>query len=143
VAASVAWMYLVTSNLGAMENIVENSFVRLELLENGILVAEYKRQRVVTLPMAREIVQTRLNFVGREPRPVLVLNLGVVEFDKEARNYVSTGDGIAGISAAAIVVNNLATQSIISLILTVERPTMPVRAYTQRGRAMRWLETFL
>jgi len=122
---------------------VDTPYVRLELLENGILVAAYKPQRVVTLDMAKEIVQTRLDFVGRDPRPVLVLNLGVMEFDKEARNYVSTGDGVAGVKAAAIVVNNLATSVIVSLILSVERPEMPARAFRRRGRAMRWLETFL
>jgi hypothetical protein len=126
-----------------LERVEDTPFVRLELLENGILVAIYKRHSVVTLDMAREIVRSRLEFTGRSPRPVLVLNQGVVEFDKEARKYVSTGDGIAGIKAAAIVVDKASTAFIISFILKVERPGMPAKAFSRRGPAMRWLETFL
>jgi hypothetical protein len=126
-----------------MNKVVETPYVRLELLENGILIASYKRWRRVTLEMAREIVQTRLDFTGREPRPVLIYNLGVVQFDKPARAYVSAGDGIAGVKAAAIMEDRLATSIIISFILTFERPPMPVRTFRDRTGAINWLETYL
>ena len=127
----------------AMNKVVETPYVRLELLQNGILVASYKRWRRVTLEMAREIVQTRLDFTGREPRPVLINNLGVVQFDKAARVYVSAGDGIAGVKAAAIMEDRLATSIIMSFILIFERPPMPVRTFRERNGAMTWLETYL
>jgi hypothetical protein len=123
--------------------VVETDYIRLELLDNGILVATYKKQRLLTLAMAQEIVQTRLDFVGLDPRPVLVLNEGVVQLDKAARKWVSSGDGVVGISASAVVAKHPGTFFIMAFIFTVERPPMPARVYRSRDRAMAWLETYL
>ena len=115
----------------------------MELLDNGILVATYKRRMLITLDMAREIVRTRLDFVGREPRPVLIFNQGVTQIDKPARRYVSSGDGVAGISAAAIVSDRLATNLIMSIIFKIEKPPIPARMFRHQDKAMTWLETYL
>ena len=118
-------------------------FVHLALLDNGILVATYRRQKLLTLAMAKEIVQARLDFVGRDPRPILVINEGVIQMDKDARKWVSSGDGIVGVKASAVLAGPLSTWFIMSLILQVERPPMPVRVCRKQDRAMAWLETFL
>ena len=123
--------------------VAESDYIRLELLPDGILVAFYKKHKVVTLEMAKEIVGTRLNFVGRVPRPVLIYNLGVLQMDKPARKYVSSGDGIAGIKAAAIIADKLSTYIIMGFIMSVERPPMPTRIFTRRSKAVAWLTTFL
>ena len=117
--------------------------IHFALLDNGILVATYRKQKLLTLAMAQEIVQTRLDFVGRDPRPVLVLNEGVMQMEKEARKWVSSGDGIDGIIASAVVAGPLSTWFIMSLILQIERPPMPVRVCRKVDTAMAWLETFL
>jgi hypothetical protein len=130
-------------NYNVMGQEVETPYIRLELLENGILIATYKRRTLVTLEMAKEIVQTRLDFTGREPRPVMVINQGVIQIDKSARKYVSSNDGVAGIKAAAIIVNHLSTSIIMTFILTIERPEIPARMFTRQGKAMAWLERYL
>jgi len=117
--------------------------MRLELLQNGILVATYRRRTQVTLEAAREIVSMRLDFAGLDPRPVLIYNQGVVHFDKQARRYVSSGDGILGIKAAAVIDNHPFTHLIMSYIVSVERPAIPARTFINPERAMRWLLTFL
>lgn len=122
---------------------VDTQYIRLELLESGILIARYKRQTKFTLPMARDVVRTRLEFVGHEPRPVLVANLGVVEMDKEARRYVSSGDGVRGIKASAILTDSLATYFIMSFILGFYRLPFPTREFTREEAALEWLSTFL
>jgi hypothetical protein len=126
-----------------MNPVVETDYIRLELLPNGILIATYKRRIKVTLEMATEIVQTRLNFTGREPRPVLIYNQGVVKIEKSARKYVSSDDGIAGIKAAAIIVNAASTSIIMNFILRMERPDIPAKTFTSEKEAMTWLETYL
>lgn len=125
-----------------MENTVETEFVRL-YLEDEILVCHYKRARLINLDMAREIVGTRLRNFGREPRPVLIYNLGVVEMDKAARRYVSSGDGVSGIMAAATIADSNFTHYIMSLIYRMERPPMPARSFVDERRAVAWLKTFL
>jgi hypothetical protein len=126
-----------------MSQVVETDYIRLELLENGILIATYTRRVLVTLAMAQEIVKTRLDFTGRELRPVIIVNQGVIQVDKSARKYLSSDEGVAGISAAAVIVGHLSTSIIMSFILSVERPEIPARTFTSRARAMTWLEIFL
>ena len=129
-------------NLQVMQE-KETSLIKLELLDSGILVATYKRRKVITLDMAREIVQTRLDFAGREPRPVLVLNQGVLDMTREARHYVGTGDGIVGIKAAAAVRDQFSTFLIMSLIVRIEKPPFPHREFSRKQPALDWLSTFL
>ena len=117
--------------------------VHLALLDNGILVATYRKQKLLTLEMAQQIVQARLDFVGRDPRPVLVLNEGVMQMEREARKWVASGDGIVGVKASAVVAGPLSTWFIMSLILQVDRPPMPVKVCRKFDTAMAWLETFL
>jgi hypothetical protein len=122
---------------------VETSYVRLELLDSGILVATYKKRALFTLEMAIDVVATRLSFAGRDPRPVLIYNQGVAEFARDARTYVSTRDGLVGIKAAAFMVDKLSTAFILRLILALERPPIPVKPCTTERQAMAWLEDFL
>ena len=119
-----------------MSQTVENDYVSLELLESGILIATYKKYKRITLEIAKEIVRMRLTFTGREPRPVLVMNMGVTEISKPARKHLSSGDGIAGISASAIVVDNAATAFIVGFILWIERPLIPVKPFERKENAM-------
>jgi hypothetical protein len=125
-----------------MSKVLDTDFVKLELLDSGILVATYHRRAQVNLSIAREIVRARLAFAGRVPRPVLVKNEGVLELDREAREYVTSGDGVAGIKAAAIVTEQLSTYYIMSFIQTVE-PPFPAAQFTREDEALRWLAGFL
>jgi hypothetical protein len=126
-----------------MNPYVETPYIHLELLESGILIATYKKRVLITLDIAREVVETRLNFTGREPRPVLIVNQGVVEIDKTARRYISTNDALAGIKAAAIIVDKLSTSIIMAFILSIERPEIPAKTFTRMDKAMVWLEKYL
>ena len=126
-----------------MRNSLEMPYLRFELLPNGILVATYKSRVSITLEIAEEIVRTRLEFAGPEPRPVLIYNQGVVYFDKQARKYVSSEYGIAGVKAAAVVVDWSFTYLIMSYIFSVERPAIPVKTFASAERAMQWLSTYL
>ncbi len=126
-----------------MNPTVETDYIRLELLPNGILIATYKRRTLIDLTMAKEIVKTRLDFTGLEPRPVLIYNQGVIEVEREARKYVSGPEGCAGLSCAAIMQDHVATVIILSMIMALDKPPMPVKFFSKSRRAMAWLEGFL
>src|SRR5215469_16391746 len=119
-----------------MPETVDTDYIKLELLDNGILIASYKPQKKLNLAMMRDIVQTRLNFTGREPRPVLILDLGVVQIDKQARHYASSGDGLVGISAAATIADSLSTYIIMCIVYQFEKPPFPVKTFFYKKRAM-------
>ncbi|TDW97074.1 DUF7793 family protein [Dinghuibacter silviterrae] len=118
-------------------------YVDLELLDNGILIATYKKQMQITLDMARQIVRDRLEFAGRTPRPLMLLNQGVVEMKRAALRYLSTAEGIAGISATAVVTGKANTYAIIELIMKLHKPPFPIKWVKNEEKAMKWLQQFL
>ena len=123
---------------------VETDNIKLELLPSGILLATYKKQTVITLEIGQHIVKTRLAFTGLEPlRPVLMYNAGIVEVEYSARKYLSSGEAISGLSAAAVLVDKATSAIVMNFIMAIERPKIPVKLFSSEKKAFRWLETFL
>lgn len=124
-------------------NVWETDYLLMELLENGMLVATYKKVKLINLGIAREIVQARLDFVGPSPRPVMVLNDGALQMDKAARKFMASLDGVAGISAAAIVADHFTIFFFASIIIKIERPPIPVNICRSYHAAFAWLVQYL
>ena len=115
----------------------------MELRDSGILVARYKRGAMLTLDMAREIVQARFELTGTQARPVLVVNQGLVEMERAALRYLSSGDGVKGIKAAAVLMFPI-TGFIMSFVRGwPNRMPFPAKAFMREGPALRWLARFL
>src|SRR5689334_14785846 len=89
-----------------MNKTIETSIVKLELQDDGLLIGTYKKNPRFTLEMAKEVVRTRLEFTGPEPRVAIIFNEGVKSLDKDARNYLSSDEGIRGLIAVAYVLDN-------------------------------------
>jgi hypothetical protein len=96
----------------------------------------------VTLEIAKEMVKTRLEFISYKPTRLLVFNQGVLKMAKDAREYLATGDGIKAIVAAAIVVDSPFTSFMANFFVSVNRPEMPVRIFSNAKDALKWLEKF-
>jgi hypothetical protein len=123
-----------------MNTQLETEFVRLEL-EDGMLIATYKKGKKTSLDVARQIVRDRVEFTDGVPVIALICNQGVISFDKEARAFLSSREGTKGIKAAAILSDDAATAMIGNFIIKVNKPHIPVRLFTNRERAIGWLRT--
>lgn len=89
-----------------MAKVLDTPYVHYELQSN-LLIATYKKGLKVSLDMAKEIVNARLELTNHKPLLVIVYNQGVVSMDKKARDYLSSNEGVKGIIAAAIVLDSL------------------------------------
>src|SRR5882757_9865982 len=85
-----------------MPNIKETPYVRLEI-EDGILIGYYKEGIKINLEIAKQIVKDRREFTEFKRVPALAINLGVKNLNKEARDYLASAEGVAGVSAGAII----------------------------------------
>ena len=92
--------------------------------------------------MVKEIIKTRLEFQEHKPVVALVLNLGVVSIDKEARDYFSSEEGVRGIIAAAIVLNSPFGSFLGNFYLSVAMPKIPARIFSKKETALKWLQQF-
>ena len=80
----------------------------------------------------------------QEYKPVvaLIYNQGVLKMEKNAREYFVSGEGIKGIIAAAFVVDSPFTSFMANFFVSVNKPKMPVRIFTNTEGALKWLQKF-
>ena len=73
----------------------------------------------------------------------LVYNLGVISMDKEARDFLSSPAGNAGLRAGAIVLDSPFSIVLSNFFLTVNKPNIPARIFRETAAALAWLQPFL
>ena len=124
-----------------MTKVLDTPYVYYEL-RGDLLVVTYKKDLKVNPEMAKEIIKERHEFTNNRPVVLLVYNQGVVRMDKKAREYLSSGDGVKGIIAAGIVVGSPFTSFMANFFVSVNKPKMPVRVFSNSEDALTWLQKF-
>jgi hypothetical protein len=125
-----------------MADALDTTYVSFEIKEN-ILVASYKTGLKINLAIAMEIVKARLAFTNNQNIPVMILNQGIVSIEKEARDFLSSKNGIKGVKAAAIVLKTPFGSFLGNFLISVTRPAMPAKIFSTEEAAMQWLKKFV
>ena len=124
-----------------MKKVLDTPYVYYEL-RGDLLVVTYKKDLKVNPEMAKDIIKERHEFTNNRPVVLLVYNQGVVRMDKKAREFLSSGDGVKGIIAAGIVVGSPFTSFMANFFVSVNKPKMPVRVFSNSEDALTWLQKF-
>ena len=119
--------------------IFENDVMRLEWKE-GILHGWYKKGNV-TLDIAKRIVSDRRKFTKNQPVKMIVKQSGLRGIERDARQYLSSPQGIEGVLAGAIIVNSAFETHLANFFLniTVIRPKIPTKLFRTEQEALKWL----
>jgi hypothetical protein len=125
-----------------MNRTLETASVFFEI-ENSILIATYHPHVRISLRQAKEIVAERLAFIDNKAMPTLVLNQGITKIDKDARDYLSSDAGIAGIKCAAILVNSNFASLTVTFFLKITKPKLLVKTFTEKKDALIWLSNYI
>lgn len=125
-----------------MKNFLDTPYVSFEI-ENSILIATYQPNTFITLKEAKEIVNSRLAFINHTALPTLVLNQGIIKMNKEARDYLASENGIAGIKCAAILINSNFISITVNFFLRVTKTKLLVKTFTDKKEALTWLSGFI
>ncbi len=122
----------------------ENDFVILEI-ENGIMRLTYKAGATINLDNAKTIVQKRLQLTNKKAIPVIIDDIGFKGIEKDARDYLSSDEGIKGISAAALVSKSVFSAYLANFFLKISfyKPKMPARVFKDESEARKWLIDFV
>lgn len=117
--------------------------MRLEW-RDGIIIGTYK-QGPVTLEMAKQIVVNRLAFTGNQKVPLLVNDVGLRGIERDARVYLSTDYALEGMSAGAMVTSSVFGSYLANFFLKISlrKPKIPVKIFTNEDDAIKWLRSFL
>ena len=111
-------------------------------IQDQILVATYKKGLKIDGAIARQIVADRLRFAGNKTMVALVYNLGVISMDKAARDFLSSPLGNVGLRAGAIVLDTPFSVTLSNFFLSVNKPNIPAKIFSNTSQALRWLKKF-
>jgi hypothetical protein len=107
-------------------------------IKDEILFITYKKGISITLDDAKEMIKNRLLFTGNVPYPMLVQDEGISFIAKEARDFMSN-EGTEGVIAGAFVLKSVYSTFLINFYLSVTRPKIPSRMFTDPVKALEWL----
>lgn len=117
---------------------MESKWVKYSIEEN-ILYANYEEDIVVDFQEAQDMVKERLAFQKGADYPIVIKLNGLKTSSKKARTFMAK-EGIKGISAGAFVVNSSVEKVVFNFFLSIEKPKIPTRAFTESDEAVRWIK---
>ena len=123
------------------ENHFENSEIEF-WLQDGILHGTIKPGVILTPINAKVMVQARLALCKGKSYPMFTDFRNLKSIDKPARAYLSKGESIALITAGAFLIKNVAQEIIAKFFIHFDRPKVPTNFFTNKEKALRWLETY-
>ena len=127
----------------AMENdYFETDYVQLKLCD-GIIYITYKKGVTINLSVAKEIVKTRIEFTSNLVFPMLLFDEGVKSIDKEARDFFSSKEGIAKLSACAMVLKSVYSTFLGNFLIKITNPPIPVKIFTEEKKAKEWIAQYV
>src|SRR5688572_23463909 len=123
--------------------VFENDFMRLEW-SDGIIKGTYKKGPI-TLELAKQVVQNRLNFANHKPVPIMINDIGLRSIDKDAREYLSSDEGIQGLTAGALVTDSAFGRHMANFFIRISviKPKIPTRLFSNDAEALEWLSQYV
>jgi hypothetical protein len=125
-----------------MLSIIDTPYVTFEI-KGDVLHATYKKGIKITLDIARQVVEARLKLTLDRNFAVLIYNQGVISMDKPARDFLASPEGTRGVKAAAMMLDSAFSSFLGNFYLSVNKPPMPVRIFTNTKSALGWLQKFV
>jgi len=113
--------------------------VTVSLDDKGILHIDYGMAGKVTEAMVREAHRQHL-LLGKVQRPVLISGGRVARLDYDAQRLASSPEIAASTLAVAILARNFLHHHLIQVFSLYHRPAYPVRVFSDRQRALAWLQ---
>jgi hypothetical protein len=111
-------------------------------IKNGVLIAEYKKGKPITLIDAKIQVANRKEFTKGVNYPILIKDYGVLVVEKKAREYLASAEATEGIIAAAMVLTNVFSTFLGNYFMKINPPKMPVKAFKDEKQASLWLQQY-
>lgn len=118
----------------------ENEWVLMEIREHYFYVC-YKPNTTLDLTAAKKIIQQATELAGDKIYPALTDIRDMPAHSKEVREYFAN-EGSHNASANAIMVSSSLSKVLATFFLTLNKPIVPTRIFTDQSKAAKWLEMF-
>lgn len=110
-------------------------------IEDGLCVCTWTVGAEVTGRDAKDALAAEVAALAGRRMPLLVRLAGIRSMDREARQVFGAAGPDTGITAVALVATSPVQRVLANFFLTLSRPPVPVRMFTDDNSARRWLLT--
>lgn len=110
-------------------------------LMDGIILVTFNYGLKITLDIAKEMVQERIQMQQGVSHPLVIVAKGFKIDSKEVREYLKK-EGIVGLKSGAFVVENIFEKVMVNFFLIVVPPKVPSKMFTNLEEAMEWSKKY-
>lgn len=108
--------------------------------DDDIVFIDYNKNLEVSLVLAQEMVDNRLEFTNNKPHYVIIDATGIKSMSLDAKNYLLDPDyGTKNILGSAIIANN-PVSAMIANIFTKGAKNFPSRFFSKKADAIKWIK---
>jgi len=109
--------------------------------QDDILISSYQPGLHVDINIARDLINSRLDYCQGKPMYVLIDFTNVKSVTKEAREYMNHPEGgLKGVLGGAFLSGNVVATLFVNLYLKLSAPVIPAKFFTKRADAITWLK---
>ena len=122
------------------EKTFENNDLRF-WIEEGIIFVEFLTSKV-TLDIVKMSVRERLTRAEDKEYPIFFDSRNITYFEKDARRYSSSEEGLKNLKAGAFLIDSKAHEIIGNFFLAFNKPKIPTKLFTNKEKAIEWLKQY-
>lgn len=111
-------------------------------MEGEILCGEYTKDLHLSLEVAKACVEARLFFSKGKMSVLLVDMRGIKSTTRDARQYMAT-IGATLVKACALITGSGFNRTLGNIFLTIDKPAVPTKLFTDKEKAKAWLQQYL
>ena len=111
-------------------------------IEDGIIQYIFSPGIIITEEVAINIVRDRIRISKGHTYPSLIDTTQMQYITKEAREYLSKGDGIRYLNSGAFLVKSKVQVIFVNFFLMINKPALPSKLFTNNEEAINWLQQF-
>ncbi|MGP8217413.1 MAG: STAS/SEC14 domain-containing protein [Bacteroidia bacterium] len=123
------------------EHYIDHEFFEI-WLENGIVYEIFKKNSILDLPLARQVVQERLKVSNCNYTPIFIDLRNIFYTDTKARKYLATQEAVNYITAGAMLLDNEIMKLAGNIFIKIDKPLIPTKLFTDRDKALLWLQSY-
>lgn len=117
---------------------VENDHIKI-WKEGEILYALLKKNSILSLNAAKEMVALRLSYMDNKPHKAILFMSNAAIINADARKFLASDAGYEGLIKIALVANSQMNSMIGNLFISLNKPKIPTKLFKDKEGALEWL----
>ena len=124
----------------AQQSILETPYASF-WMEGDLLCCKYANDIHLSLDIAKTLVESRIFFSKGNSYALLIDMRGIKSTTREARRYLATV-GATLVKAGALNTGSPMNRTLGNIFLKIDKPEVPLKLFTDEGKARQWLVPF-